>query len=369
MFDSPIFETVLSLTLLMLVFSILVSCIQEGFVTIRRSRGKMLEYAIREVLNDQFNKDFAHLLYQHPQIDLLKQKQGSLPSYIDNAGFASALVDLIAAESTETIYQNSEDGKTLIKTEQLKGDAKRYLAQSRMIMAFDPDGSPRNVPLSDRFSAGISMLHHSDLKNLLLSFEANTPNRTDPDQHLLALKGQIQNWYDQYMNRVTGWYKRDIRTNLFFASIIVTLVLNLNFITVSKTIYADSKLREPLVEMAMSMSNNEHAIDSIKSILIRDNPSLKDINIDALVGTELPIGWKEPIPCGPNNAPFSLSKAMCYAKHFITHELTLKNVMGWLLFTMGLTLGAPFWFDVMKKLVNVRNSGLVPPQPSSNTKN
>lgn len=360
MFDSPIFETVLSLILLMLVFSVLVSCVQEGYVSIRKSRGKMLEYAIKEVLNDKFNKNFAHLLYQHPQIDLLRKKQGDLPSYISSETFSKTLIDLIAQESIETVYRDAPDHKSMIKEERLKPAAKDQLEKFDRPVKINMDTPPHAIPLEDRFKLGIEMLHNSELKKLLLSFDANTPYRNAPAAYLTDLQVEIQKWYDGYMDRVTGWYKREVRTNLFVASLIVTLVLNLNFITVSKTIYADSKLREVLTQKAIQLAGQDNAIDSLKAKLTSEPSNLNDIDIDALLGTSLPIGWKEPIPCDKMTGNFSFEKAKCYVRHYITKEISIKNVMGWLLFTLGLTLGAPFWFDVLKKLVNMRNTGITP---------
>ncbi len=120
MLNSPVLETIISLVIVVLIFSVLVSCIQEGYVTLKKSRGKMLQVSINDILNDAFNKNFAYLFYQHPQVDLLKRKQGELPSYIDGETFANTLVDLIAKESTETVYKETDDNKVLLKKERFK---------------------------------------------------------------------------------------------------------------------------------------------------------------------------------------------------------------------------------------------------------
>jgi hypothetical protein len=40
---------------------------------------------------------------------------------------------------------------------------------------------------------------------------------------------------------------------------------------------------------------------------------------------------------------------------------SLVHLFGWILTGMALMLGAPFWFDQLKKLVNIRSSGTALP--------
>jgi hypothetical protein len=36
------------------------------------------------------------------------------------------------------------------------------------------------------------------------------------------------------------------------------------------------------------------------------------------------------------------------------------KVLGWIVTALAVSLGAPFWFDLLKKLVNIRSSGNQP---------
>ena len=40
------------------------------------------------------------------------------------------------------------------------------------------------------------------------------------------------------------------------------------------------------------------------------------------------------------------------------------NLLGWLLTTAALTMGAPFWFDLLKNVIGLRATG---PAPKSTT--
>lgn len=360
MLNSPVLETIISLVLVILIFSVLVSCVQEGYVTLTKSRGKMLQLSINDVLNDAFNKNFAYLFYQHPQIDLLKRKQGELPSYIDGATFARTLIDLIARESTETVYEESADKKTLLKKEQFKKSAferSSLLQPTGELLAngltITSTTNPLNVDQTTRFLLGADTLEHSDLKKLLLSFSGNNNTLTTE-----TLQQQIENWYNNYMDRVTGWYKRKIRKNIFFAAALVTIAFNLNFITLSKTLYADSKLRSTLVVMADSLAKESNPIESLKAKFKEQDE--KGIDIDAIIGTELPIGWD----MDSVKEKEGIQKVLAVIKNALIKD-TWQTLFGWTLFILCLSLGAPFWFDILKKLVNVRNAGISPTKPQA----
>jgi len=38
----------------------------------------------------------------------------------------------------------------------------------------------------------------------------------------------------------------------------------------------------------------------------------------------------------------------------------IQRVLGWLLTMIAVSLGAPFWFDMLNKIINIRNAGTKP---------
>jgi hypothetical protein len=42
----------------------------------------------------------------------------------------------------------------------------------------------------------------------------------------------------------------------------------------------------------------------------------------------------------------------------------LKSILGWLLMAAAMVMGAPFWYDLLNRLVNMRKAGL---KPNTNT--
>jgi hypothetical protein len=148
------------------------------------------------------------------------------------------------------------------------------------------------------------------------------------------LKTQIETWFNNGMDRASGWYKRKTQWIQFFLGLGLVIFLNIDSVRIGRTLFAiNSPLRASLVESA-------------KSFVVQPggtNRPIKDV-VEAISTVSLPIGWSE-FP-KPNQLPIVL--------------------LGWLITAFAVSLGAPFWFDLLNKFVNVRASGKAPEeQPKS----
>jgi hypothetical protein len=305
MFSSPLLETIFTLFFIYLLIDILVSSVQEFISQRKQSRGRMLRFAIDEMLNDRKNKNFSYLLYQHPKIDLLRKDQKDLPSYIASDNFAQALIEVIAGESTIVSY--TQDPVTLLMTASVI----------------------KNPDLFAGFKNGVATLNRSELRRMLEDFIEHAENKDE-------LAAEIGAWYNNYMDRVTGWYKRSLRKMLIAVSLCITILFNLNFLKMASGIYTRSGVR---TELRVTDANNQRVIDSVARL-------------------QLPLGWKFEAPSERRmfNPKFFFRTAWTEIKN----EGFFYTLWGWLISVIILTLGAPFWFDVMKKIVNVRNTGKNP---------
>ncbi len=284
MFGSTILDVAVAIIFIYLLVSLVVSAINELIAALLKSRAKNLVKGIQALLQDPSQTGWVARLYEHPLIESLSPPN-SKPSYIPSRTFALALLDLIAPATI---------------------DGTRTLADLKTGMATLPEPLQRTLT---------TLLEES--------------------QHdVERLKTQIEIWFNNGMDRASGWYKRKTQWIQFFLGLCLVIFLNVDSVRIGRTLFAiNSPLRGSLVESA-------------KSFVVQPggtNRPIKDV-VEAISTVSLPIGWSE-FP-KPDQLPIVL--------------------LGWLITAFAVSLGAPFWFDLLNKFVNVRASGKAPEeQPKS----
>lgn len=332
---TPILETAISLAFIYILFSLVVSWINEMVISIRGVRGKYLRQKLSEAFDDRFNqKNWAEMLYVHPTIDMLARRDAKPPSYIPSHLFANGLVEIIISEA-KTINFTQEEGS----------------------LSFKPieewtNTTAESTPI-EKFNAGLSTLRDSDTKVLLLTILNNSKGDFE------ELKKNIAIWYEAYMDRITGWYKRSVRRYLFLIGLMVAIAANVNSIHLFNELYHNTQLRASTVKAVDSfieshpdgLGYNEVEIGTIDDLAVNELMGRVEkidslyAGIDAL---SIPIGWTR-----TNNIEGSNFLEWIFVP------------LGWLITAFALSFGAPFWFDVLKKFVNMRSTGLKPPKEVS----
>ena len=75
----------------------------------------------------------------------------------------------------------------------------------------------------------------------------------------------------------------------------------------------------------------------------------------------LPIGWN----CQEKTANGSTDYWTCVKLK--APKLTLIQILGWFLTAAALSLGAPFWFDLLNQFINLRGAGQKPAREDKKT--
>jgi hypothetical protein len=327
---STLFELLAGLVLIYFLLSMLVSSIVEVFQTRIKSRSRLLYDALSKVLNDKTDPNRIELFYRHPLIAHTKQHPGSLPSYIEAGTFAQTIFDLVAANGRPTAVKYDESD----------------------MPHFDDGNDNKNT--FAQFESGLNTMSPGDLKTLLHSFLINSEGAE-------SLRTNMEQWYDGYMDRVAGWYKRYLRKSLFIAACFVTVLLNVDTIRVVQALWQDDALRSELYAVALQVGNDstlqrrleylpaEQRIDSIVAIVERNEAMLKSMELK-----ELPLGWITEVDGRITWQKF---------RDLICKNLeafSFQTSVGWLITALLLRQGAPFWFEILKKLVNLRGTGPKP---------
>jgi len=192
----------------------------------------------------------------------------------------------------------------------------------------------------------ISSLPDGDLKTTLNIF------LQDAERDLDKFRENIENWFDGAMDRLSGIYKRISQYVLIIFGAILAVALNVNALHLAHALWAmDPALLSALADVAAKAPQAD-ATSTFASI---------NTNLSQLNGLGLPIGWAHP----PNwGHVFSVSYWSGHIQHVLGDYLA-----GWLLTTAAVSLGAPFWFDLIQKLVPLRSAGPKPDSTASSPTN
>jgi hypothetical protein len=312
---SSILEVLIGVLFLFLLLSLVVSAVAELISQALALRSRTLYDAVSTMLFDPAARD---ALYSHPLIASLSQQNWidkirnntSRPSYIPSARFAQALLDTfkVSRDASGRIQITAPDNVTV---------------------------SPELAQLLDSLSRPVSGIVN--------------------DAERLAM--ETGKWFDEAMERVTGWYRRKTQLILFFVGLLVVVWANANVIR-----YAEALLINPVARAAV-VSAAEGVVatpDPSSSPAPSSSPSAavltRDETLAELRKLDFALGWDPAAPASDSrHIPASISEIP---------QAVLMNLLGWLLTAAALTMGAPFWFDALKNVVGLRSTG---PKPTSST--
>jgi len=378
--NSSLLETLIGLILVFALLSLLVSSLAEVVNSYFNERGVQLYRNISRLFEDNININFGQLLYSHPMITNLRKDVNSLPQYISDAMFSQVLIEVVGNTAREYAFNDTKQRIALVET------------------AADP---------FMRFQQGVANMHHTSLKLMLQQMVEIAISTSDkPYEQLSKLETQIQQWYNDQMDRASGWFKTLMRKRLTWIALFVALMLNVDSITVFITIYKNPVLRNQLNAVAEKVADNYaqtkqdttltalqqatkavdlsklvrdstdttvlrtaltklKLVDSITAIITKQQDSARATKIqqaqtqlDYINGLGLPIGWHGDItplniklnkPGGGLNLPGFIGNILLY-------------IIGIAITTFSISTGAPFWFDLLLKFVNIRRAGKKPTQ-------
>lgn len=146
------------------------------------------------------------------------------------------------------------------------------------------------------------------------------------------LRDNIESWFNSTMDRVSGWYKRRSQLIVFTLGFIAAGAMNVNSISIANDLWVHKAQRDALVSASQGYLGN-HTDRTSQDAGLKSN--LKEIE-----GHGLPIGWNIDWPAGP-------TKWLLFG---------IWALVGWFLTACAVSLGAPFWFDMLNKLIVVRST-------------
>lgn len=375
MLQNAAIDVTIALILMYLMLSLLCTVINEFIATKLKLRAKSLASAIEQILD---NQALRNAFYRHGLIvtNMRATATGPQSTMGGVSSVASGVRDMISSPPAGLSTQSATPPVVPPESSALAAgpvvsvpapigpeNHPSYLSSRSVALALIASLDPaKPVPGIQDIEKTVKNLPPGRIRDVLLSslLEAGT----DVDK----LRASIATWFDDSMERLSGAYKRQLKWISMLVGLIVTIAFNADSFNVAVTLWSDQDRRASIVAIATKVAQELPA----KASEGIDGAKLQDaINKTEDTLRSLPIGWNcngnstvVTLPADQQHMP--LSSWDCTKKNLTT--LTLMQVLGWMFTATALTFGAPFWFDLLQKFVNVRGAGGRPKREDEKTK-
>lgn len=290
-------DVALGLVVVYLTFSLALTALNEGVAAALSSRAKWLRRGIAALLTpagDDPHKTSTTEFYASPFV-----------RYLGEGGWGKG--GRPSYLPSWTVLQGLLNGVSAAKVEVFDDLAKIKAAIEKL-----PANSPVRVALLD------------------LCARAGTD--------LEAFRRLLDEWFDGFEKQVMAWYRQKTQFVLMAMSVAVAAAMNVDTVAIARQLSTDPKVREAAVAVALKQAQ---VAPPALGASAPDAANARE-HIDELAGTGLAIGWNDTewrhTLSGVGNA--------------------LAKIGGLMLSALAFSLGAPFWFDALKKLASVRSVGL-----------
>lgn len=324
-----IITTAIGLILVYLILSLIISSLQETIANWFSLRGKHLGHALDQMLTNEkttegsleLDKSLLEKFQSHPSYrDLVINKRAkgagksNHPSYMNAATFSAILMHILDASDIKSI------------------------------------------------SAAVDKMEEGQLKSFLLD------SLDEAGKDLSAFRTNLENWYDRVMSRVSGWYKRFSHNLILVLGLLLAGYMNADTLTIyakMSSYAAGSPQEQEVLNLAQGFVDSRY--DAYNQHISDINASLDSFKLDTAKYAEQVLIANRALLTQVDSLIVTVNGDSALGLGWTEAEwqaLKTGGVMGWLnklfgllITALAISLGAPFWFDMLKKIINIRNAG------------
>jgi len=234
--------------------------------------------------------------------------------------------DLLDNRNAEALYEAFEADSLVKSLTRLSGrHGPSYLSgkmfATALLGGLTPDSYPKEADWSEHLQKGIANLPDSRIRISLQAMVKEADNKYDD------LRKEVASWFDDAMERMSGVYKRRLQWVSLGIALVITLALGADTFDIAARLWNDTGQLAQITVIAEQKAQDGLGSSEIYASLEQLRP--------------FPVGWRAGLSWG-------------WPDVFI-------RILGLLLTTIAVSLGAPFWFNTLQRLNAIRSSG---PRPA-----
>jgi hypothetical protein len=345
---STLLEVAIGMIFVYLLLSLLCSAFNELIESLLKYRARYLEKGIVKLLGD---KQLAQEFFDHPLVKPL----GDNPSYIPARTFSLALWNIATTKTAQG--------------EAVAAGVSQDLAQIRALIAGVQDAGLQNIR-----------------KALLTLID-------EAGGDINKARANVERWYDDAMDRVSGWYKRHTHWILIVLGLLAAAAFNVDTLTVVKALWFNDALRTSVVAAAEDYAKSNPAptpggatgtqttgqtspAATPTPLTPQQEADQARQKISTITGQfnnlNLPVGW--PVKPQLGSQKYQDIKDAAERQKQFDADLAAYNAdprwpapgdngsglilkaLGIILTALAVSQGAPFWFDLLNKFIVIRST-------------
>jgi hypothetical protein len=197
---------------------------------------------------------------------------------------------------------------------------------------------------------------------------------TQGESELARARKNVEKWFDDSMDRVSGAFKRYSQTMALLIGFLLALFLNIDSISLTLYLWREPAVRQVLAQNAANFELPQEQLEA--------NPEEALQNFrNQFAGLSLPIGWGfTRVPSlalvdsncqlfpeeGQSFGIPVIGSNLCITPPYSNDQANLAlKTLGIIITALAARQGAPFWFDILKRAVNLRGTGANPAEKES----
>lgn len=329
---SGVLEAIIGLVFIYFLVSVLCSGLNEAIAQETGRRGRFLREGLINIVRDRWL--FLRLI-NHPLVSSLYRDvpgKPRTPSYIPPSSLVNALLDIIVLKARQIDPARAATAGSMLTFDEVRAAA--FTCKQGGFQVADAI-----LPLLDAAQGNLDVAR----KNL-------------------------EAWYTGGMDRVSGWYKLHTRRVLLVVGLLVAVVFNVDTLSIVTQLSRSAELRKSLADAATQVVETkrfngvELQVNEGDIKIAQDDLKKFASGIIAYEKQGLPIGHSclSPAEVGTDSRLRAvIGKCWLNIRATAAGDWLVK-VLGWLVTGLAVSLGAPFWFDLLNRLVDLRGAGKRP---------
>jgi hypothetical protein len=338
---SPVLDIAIGLSFIFFLLSIIASAVSEFFAGVLNLRGKTLEKGLLGMIGD---REAVKLLLDDALVRTELDKKSRV-----GAPRVWLWLDGLLPQSLRTFERASS-----------------YLAPAIFAAAFHVIYNQ----LKGQTAAESPKEDEEERKKKRDGMEAQVDalGKTATDE--VTWHQTLEKWFDSGMERVSGWYKRKSQIITVLIAIGVVIACNANTLRIAERLDKEPATRSAVLVAAEGAlekpcCGQETAAERAETKTKEEEQEKKGEKPDATVEIEHSIGHFSEATKNLGELG-SVGLPLFWGNENLPSTMTFwENALGWFLTVVAISLGAPFWFDALGKLANLRTTGKKPKEPGT----